>query len=82
MKALHGDPEVEVPLDRVARIDGDIVAALHHAGAAAFAEQAFDRDGDVQVGVGLRRVQGRHQARAARADDQDVGLERFDVRGG
>jgi hypothetical protein len=29
---------------------------LHHAGAAAFAEQAFDRDGDVEFGIGFLGV--------------------------
>ena len=34
----------EVALDRVARRERDVVAALHHARAAAFAEQALHRD--------------------------------------
>ena len=32
----------EMALDRIAGIERDVVAALHHAGAAAFAEQALD----------------------------------------
>ena len=44
----------EMALDRVAGIERDIVAALHHAGAAAFAEQALADDGDVEIGIGLQ----------------------------
>ena len=49
----------EMALDRVARGERDVVAALHHARAAAFAEQSLHRDGDVE-----RRVP-RAGARAA-----------------
>ena len=49
----------EMALDRVAGGQRDVVAALDHARAAAFAEQALDRDRDRQRGIGLR-------ARAAR----------------
>ena len=38
----------EMALDRVAAMQRDVVAALHHAGAAAFAEQALGRDRDVE----------------------------------
>jgi hypothetical protein len=62
----------EVPLDRIARRKRDVVAALHHARAAALAEQALHRDRDRQPGRSLVRVQRREQARAARAEDQDV----------
>ena len=65
----------EMPLDRVGRRERDVVAALHHAGAAAFAEQALHRDGDVELGPRLLGVQRREQARAAGAEDQDVGVE-------
>ena len=65
----------EMPLDRVVRRQRDVVAALHHAGAAAFAEQALDRDGDVELRPRLLGVQRREQPGAAGAEDQDVGVE-------
>ena len=52
----------------------DVVAALHHAGAAAFAEQALGGDGDVEIGIGLVRMQRGEQAGAAGAENQNVGL--------
>ena len=52
----------EMPLDRVAAAKGHVVAALHHAGAAAFADQAFDGDGDLGAfGGGLLGVEGGEQ---------------------
>ena len=42
----------EMALDRVARMQRDVVAALHHAGAAAFAEQALGGNRDVELGIG------------------------------
>ena len=69
----------EMALDRVAGIERDVVAALHHAGAAAFAEQSLGRDRDVEIGIGLERVQRGEQPGAAGAEDQNVGLEMFDV---
>ena len=68
----------EVALDGVAGVERDVVAALHHARAAALAEQALGGDRDVEVGVGLMRVQRREQAGAAGAQDQDVGLQPFE----
>ena len=65
----------EVALDRVAGRERDVVAALHHAGAAAFAEQALHRDGDVELGRRLLGVQRREQPGAAGAEDEDVGVE-------
>ena len=65
----------EMALDRILRRQRDVVAALHHAGAAAFAEQALHRDGDVEIGIGLLGVQRREQAGAAGAEDEDVGFE-------
>ena len=65
----------EMPLDGILRRQRDVVAALHHAGAAAFAEQALHRDGDVELGPRLLGVQRREQAGAAGAEDQDVGVE-------
>src|SRR5262249_14237331 len=65
----------EMALDRILLGERHVVAALHHAGAAAFAEQAFHRDGHVEVGSGLLGVQRRKEAGAARAEDQNVGVE-------
>jgi hypothetical protein len=62
----------EVPLQGVARGERDVVAALDHTGAAALAEQSLDGDGDLELRVGLQRVQRREQPGAARADDQEV----------
>ena len=69
----------EMALDGVAGIERDVVAALHHAGAAAFAEQTLADDGDVEIGIRLQAVQRRKQAGAAGAQDQNIGLEAFDV---
>src|SRR6266513_1251446 len=68
----------EVALDRVALCQRDVVAALHHARAAAFAEQAFHGNGDRQLGRRLTGVQRGKKDGAARAEDQDV---RVDARG-
>ena len=46
----------EMALDRVAGIERDVVAALHHARAAALSEQALGGDGDVEIGIGFRRA--------------------------
>jgi hypothetical protein len=43
-------------------------------GAAGFTEQALDRDGDLRVRGGLLGMERREKARAAGADDQDVGV--------
>src|SRR3954453_13930024 len=65
----------EVALDRVARRERDVVAALHHAGAAAFPEQPLDRDRDIELGRRPLRMQGREQPGAAGAENEDVGRE-------
>ena len=70
----------EVALDRVARRERNVVAALHHPRAAALAEQALDRDRDRQRGIGCMRVQRSEQARAPGAEDEDVGLQPADGR--
>ena len=69
----------EMALDRIARRQRDVVAALHHAGAAAFAEQALHGDGDVEIGIGFFGVQRREQAGAAGAEDKNVGVDRLHV---
>src|SRR5436309_325176 len=57
-----------------------VVSALDHARAAALAEQALHRDGDVQVRSRAPRMQRREEAGAAGAEDEDVGLESLQVR--
>ena len=65
----------EVALDRVAGGERDVVASLNHARAAAFAEQTLDRDGDRQRRVRRLCVQRGEQARAARAQNENVGAK-------
>ena len=65
----------EVAFDRILLGERDVVAALDHARATALAKQALDRDGDVQIRRGVVRVQRREEARAAGAEDEDVGGE-------
>ena len=55
----------EMALDRVAWIERDVIAALHHTGAAAFAEQALGRNRDVEIGIGFQRMERREQPGAA-----------------
>ena len=62
-------------LDRILLRERDVVAPLDHAGAAALAEQALDRDRDVECRRGLVGVQRGEQAGAAGTEDQDVGGE-------
>ena len=59
----------------------DVVAALHHARAAGLAEQPLGRDRDVEMRVGLMRMQRREQPGAAGAEDQNVGLQMVHGRG-
>jgi hypothetical protein len=68
-------------LDRIAGIERYVVAALHHAGAAALAEQALADNGDVKIGIGLVRVQCREQSGAAGAENQNIGIEAVDIHG-
>ena len=63
----------EMALDRIAGCQRDVVAALHHPRAAAFAEQALDGDRDVERRIALVRVQRGEQSRPAGAENQDVG---------
>ena len=65
----------EVALDGIAGRQGHVVAALDHARAAAFAEQALHRHGDGQIGRRRLGMKGGEKAGAAAAQDQDVGLQ-------
>ena len=67
----------EMPLDRVALVNGHVVAALHHARAAAFADEALGRDGNIERRIGGVRMQRGEQAGATRAEDQNIRLEPF-----
>src|SRR5438552_12407541 len=66
-----------MPLDGILRRQRNVVATLHHTGAAALSEQTLHRDGDVELGPRLLGVQRGEQAGAAGAKDQDVGVERL-----
>src|SRR6516225_5074716 len=68
----------EVPFDRVAGIDRNVVAALHHPRASAFAEEPLARNRHIEMGIGFERMQCREQPGPARAEDQNVGLELLD----
>src|SRR5262249_49767365 len=68
----------EVALDRIAEVQRHVVAALDHARATAFAEQAFGRDRDFERRIGGMRVQCGKQPGAARAEDQDISIEPLD----
>ncbi len=65
----------EMPLGGIARGQRDVVAALHHASAAAFTEQALDGDGDRKVRRRLLGVKRGEEPSAAGAEDEDVGGE-------
>src|SRR5579863_7871260 len=69
----------EMALDRIAGIERDVITALHHAGAAAFAKETLAHHRDVEIGIGFEGMQRREQAGAAGAEDQNVGLETLDV---
>src|SRR3954471_16064113 len=69
----------EMALDGIAFGQRHVVAALHHARAAAFAEQALHRHRDLEPGRGLLRMQRRKQPGAAGAEDQDVGVDAADL---
>src|SRR6185436_16384503 len=71
----------EVALDRIACGERDVVAALHHARAAAFPEESLDGDRDRQRRIGVVRVQRGEETRAAGAEDQDVGADPLERHG-
>src|SRR5690606_20100107 len=75
-----GDGVHEMPLSGIGLAQRRVVAALHHARAAAFAQQAFAGHGDVQGGVRVVRMQGREQAGSAGAQAQDVGADYVGLR--
>ena len=64
----------EMALNRIVGRQDDIVAALNHSGAAAFAEEPFDGDGDVLLRRRLMRMQGGEEACPSAAEDQDIRL--------
>ena len=68
----------EVPLDRVAAAKRHIIAALNHAGAAAFSDQTLDRQRDLRAfRRALLGMQRGEQAGPARSQDQDVRVMPF-----
>jgi len=62
----------EMALDRVARRERHVVAALDHARAAAFAQQPLHRDRDGKIGRRALRMQCAEEPRPTRAQDEDV----------
>src|SRR3989441_1128226 len=64
----------EVRLERVGLGEDRVVAALHHARAAGAPEEPLDDDRDAELRRRVRGVERGAEARAARAEDQDVGL--------
>ena len=72
---------LEMQIDRVARIEHGVVAALDHPRAAGPADRALADDGDLQLGRGRGGVQDAHQPGAAAADHRDVGRDRLDAPG-
>ena len=71
----------EMALHRVADMERDVVPALNHPRAAAFADQALGHQGDVQSRVAVVGMQRREQAGAAGAQDQNIGLKSLDRHG-
>ncbi len=69
----------EMALDRIAGVERDVVAALHHARAAAFAEETLARNGNVEIGIGFERMQCGKQPGATGAEDQNIGFQVLDV---
>ena len=72
---IHAPPfrvSRKVVFHRVALGEGDVVAALHHARAAALAEEALYRDGYVEGGVALVCGECGEQARTARTQNENV----------
>src|SRR5579875_418110 len=70
----------EMALDRIAGIEGDVVATLDHARAAAFSKETLGRDGEVERRIRPMGMEGGEKARATRAEDEDIGpppLDRY-----
>ena len=65
----------EVALHRVLGRQRHVVAALHHSGAAALAEQTLDGDGQLELGRRRLRVKRGEESRPAGAEDEDVRVE-------
>src|SRR3989442_5101779 len=64
----------QVRLEGVGLGEDRVVAALHHAGAAGAPEEPLDDDRDAELRRRVGGVERGAKARAARAEDQDVGL--------
>src|SRR2546425_2044095 len=64
----------QVRLEGVGLGEDRVVAALHHAGAAGAPEEPLDDDRDAELRRGVGGVERGAEARAARAEDEDVGL--------
>ncbi len=68
-----------VQIERVARVEHGIVAALHHDGATGPADDPLAHERDAQAGVPVESVEHAHKPGAAAADHRDVCLDRLYV---
>ncbi len=68
----------EMAFDRIPLREGDVVTALNHARAAAFAEQALDRNRHVKIGSGFLRMKRGKQPGAASAKNENVRIDSGD----
>ena len=66
-------------LDRISFCDGDVVAALDHPRTAAFAQQPFHSNDDVQIRGRLVRMQRSKKPSPTGAENKDIGLQFSDV---
>ena len=67
-------------VERVGLGEHRVVAALHHPRAAGSAEQSLHDHGDRKGGRSIGGVQRGAEAGAARAEDENVGLDAVDYR--
>ena len=59
----------EMTFHRVTGRQGNVVATLHHARATTFTEQTLNCNSDMEVWIGLARVQSREQAGTSTTED-------------
>src|SRR4051794_5362312 len=64
----------EMALDRVAQQQGNVVAALHHPGAARLSQQSLGRNRHLKTWIGVMGMESRKQACAAGAENENIGL--------
>src|SRR5690606_11868577 len=74
-----GDGVHEMAFGRITFSERHVIAALHHACATAFAQQAFHGHGNVQRWIRIVGMQGGEQPRPARAQDEYVGGDDVEI---